>query len=137
VSTDQGRATPDQLTVVRRPGRLAQHAVALRGRVRAWPGGVTIWRGLVVVVGLVLVLGGLALVPLPGPGWLIVFLGIAVWGTEFEWAARLLVWAKLKVFQGTNRIAQLPLWLRVLGGLATLGVVVAVVWAYLVWQNWI
>ena len=37
-----------------------------------------------------MVLGGLALVPLPGPGWLIVILGIAVWASEFEPAARLL-----------------------------------------------
>ncbi|MBG6238829.1 uncharacterized protein (TIGR02611 family) [Mycetocola sp. CAN_C7] len=32
---------------------------------------------------------GLLLVPLPGPGWLIVFLGLALLGTEFRWARRL------------------------------------------------
>ena len=48
-------------------------------------------------VGLVLVLGGLVLVPLPGPGWLIVILGIAVWASEFEPAARLLDFVKDKV----------------------------------------
>jgi uncharacterized protein (TIGR02611 family) len=31
---------------------------------------------------------GLLLVPLPGPGWLIVFLGLAVLGTEFAWAKK-------------------------------------------------
>lgn len=32
---------------------------------------------------------GLLLVPLPGPGWLIVFLGLAILGTEFSWAHRM------------------------------------------------
>lgn len=32
---------------------------------------------------------GLLLVPLPGPGWLVVFLGLAILGTEFAWAGRL------------------------------------------------
>lgn len=43
----------------------------------------------VAIVGGVLAVGGLLLVPLPGPGWLIVFLGLAVLGTEFHWARRI------------------------------------------------
>ena len=39
-------------------------------------------------VGGILAVGGLLLVPLPGPGWLVVFLGLAVLGTEFHWARR-------------------------------------------------
>lgn len=31
---------------------------------------------------------GLLLVPLPGPGWLVVFLGLAILGTEFTWAKK-------------------------------------------------
>lgn len=46
------------------------------------------------VVGGVLAVGGLLLVPLPGPGWLIVFLGLAVLGTEFHWARRVAGWLK-------------------------------------------
>ncbi|PJJ65501.1 TIGR02611 family protein [Compostimonas suwonensis] len=38
--------------------------------------------------GLIAVIG-LLLVPLPGPGWLVVFLGLGVLGTEFHWARRL------------------------------------------------
>lgn len=41
------------------------------------------------VLGGVIAIGGLALVPLPGPGWLVVFLGLAILGTEFAWAQRL------------------------------------------------
>ena len=41
------------------------------------------------VLGGVVTIGGLLLVPLPGPGWLSVFLGLAILGTEFAWAKRL------------------------------------------------
>ncbi|WP_240658659.1 TIGR02611 family protein [Microbacterium sp. CPCC 204701] len=46
------------------------------------------------VVGGTLAIGGLLLVPLPGPGWLVVFLGLAVLGTEFRWARRVAGWFK-------------------------------------------
>lgn len=39
------------------------------------------------VVGGALVLGGLAMLVLPGPGILVVALGFAVLGTEYVWAA--------------------------------------------------
>ena len=41
----------------------------------------------VTVVGGVLVLGGLAMLILPGPGILVVVAGFAVLGTEYAWAA--------------------------------------------------
>ena len=49
--------------------------------------GVGILGGTIAVVGLLLV-------PLPGPGWLIVFLGLAVLGTEFAWAKRMAAFVK-------------------------------------------
>ena len=44
----------------------------------------------VTVVGGVLVLGGLAMLVLPGPGLLVVVAGFAVLGTEYAWAAHAL-----------------------------------------------
>lgn len=41
----------------------------------------------VTVVGAALVLAGLAMVVLPGPGLLVVVAGFAVLGTEYAWAA--------------------------------------------------
>ena len=41
----------------------------------------------VTVIGAVLVLGGLAMLVLPGPGILVVVAGFAVLGTEYAWAA--------------------------------------------------
>ena len=101
---------------------------AWRRRIRANPTWVTIYRGVVFVVGLVLVLGGFALVPLPGPGWLIVILGIAVWASEFEPAARLLDFVKARVRTWEVWIKRQAWWVKGLVGLGTALVVAAALW---------
>jgi uncharacterized protein (TIGR02611 family) len=76
------------------PGRLRSTLVRLRARMRRHP---VLHHGYRVIVGIIggaIVIGGLILVPLPGPGWLIVFIGIAVLGTEFAWARRLGRWGR-------------------------------------------
>lgn len=45
--------------------------------------------------GVVLIVGIIA-IPYPGPGWLIVFAGLAILGREFKWAGRLLVFGRQK-----------------------------------------
>ena len=66
---------------------------ALLGRSRAWihrhPRLRAPYRLLVALAGLTVIVVGLILVPLPGPGWLIVFVGVATLGTEFPAAHRL------------------------------------------------
>jgi uncharacterized protein (TIGR02611 family) len=47
-------------------------------------------RAAVVLAGFVVVLAGLAMIPLPGPGLLVTALGLAVLALEFAWAERLL-----------------------------------------------
>jgi uncharacterized protein (TIGR02611 family) len=42
------------------------------------------------ILAFVIVLGGLALVPLPGPGWAVVFIGLGMLALEFEWAENLM-----------------------------------------------
>lgn len=45
------------------------------------------WRWLVtVLVGVILVIAGIILLPLPGPGGLVIILGLTVLAVEFEWA---------------------------------------------------
>jgi uncharacterized protein (TIGR02611 family) len=67
-------------------------------RCRAWieryPHARWAYRFGVGVLGVVVALIGLVLVPLPGPGWLIVFLGIAILGTEFPTAHRFAAFLK-------------------------------------------
>ncbi len=49
------------------------------------------------MLGLLVVVLGLLLVPLPGPGWLIVIFGIAIWSSEFDRAHRLLTWVRRRL----------------------------------------
>jgi uncharacterized protein (TIGR02611 family) len=50
------------------------------------------WRGVVLVVGLVLVAAGLVMLVTPGPGIALILAGLALLSTEFSWAKRLLDW---------------------------------------------
>jgi uncharacterized protein (TIGR02611 family) len=43
-----------------------------------------------VVVGFTLLIVGVLLLVLPGPGWVTIFLGLALLAAEFAWARRLL-----------------------------------------------
>ena len=43
-----------------------------------------------IVAGFTLLLVGIALLVLPGPGWVTIFLGLALLAAEFTWARRLL-----------------------------------------------
>ena len=47
-------------------------------------------RAAVVLAGFVVVLAGLAMIPLPGPGLLVTAVGLAVRALEFVWAERML-----------------------------------------------
>jgi hypothetical protein len=50
------------------------------------------WRGVVLVVGLVLIAAGLVMIVTPGPGIAAILAGLALLSTEFAWAKRLLNW---------------------------------------------
>jgi uncharacterized protein (TIGR02611 family) len=64
-------------------------------------------RSLVALVGTTIVLIGLLLVFLPGPGALVVLLGLAVLGTEFVWAQRLIRRARELGKQGQQYVKSL------------------------------
>jgi uncharacterized protein (TIGR02611 family) len=61
------------------------------------------WQVGVFVVGLAVVVAGVIMLPLPGPGWLVIFGGMAIWATEFVWAQLALRWTKRKVTEATQR----------------------------------
>jgi uncharacterized protein (TIGR02611 family) len=60
----------------------------------------------VTFAGSVVVIIGLILVPLPGPGWAIVFGGLAILATEYVWARRLLNFAKEKVGEAVDVVTR-------------------------------
>jgi hypothetical protein len=61
-------------------------------------------RILVTIVGVLVVILGIVLIPLPGPGWAIVFGGLAILATEYVWAERLLAFAKRKAMSAKDKI---------------------------------
>jgi uncharacterized protein (TIGR02611 family) len=80
-----------------------------------------LWRVLIGVVGTGVVITGVVLLPLPGPGWLIIFAGLAILATEFVWAQRLLAQARRFVAAWTAWVIRQPRWGQVLiGGLGLL-----------------
>ena len=57
-----------------------------RDRLRDRPKADFGYRIVVGVVGLVVLAVGILAIPYPGPGWAIVFVGLAILATEFDWA---------------------------------------------------
>ena len=84
------------------------------------------YRVLVGIVGGLIVAVGLAAIPLPGPGWLIVFAGLFVLASEFTWAERLLEFTKGHVKRWTDWVATQPVWVRLLIWAATVAFVYGV-----------
>lgn len=58
----------------------------------------------VTIVGFVLILVGIALLVLPGPGLLVIIGGLAVLGTEYMWARRMLELARQKAKETAARV---------------------------------
>jgi uncharacterized protein (TIGR02611 family) len=62
-----------------------------------------LWRVVVGVLGgLITLIGVVALIG-PGPGWLILFVGLGVLASEFAWADRALIKAKVAAFRARDR----------------------------------
>lgn len=56
-----------------------------------------VYKVLVTILGVAVVVVGVILIPLPGPGWLIVFLGMTILGSEYHWARRLTGWLRMQL----------------------------------------
>lgn len=83
----------------------------------------------IAITGTLVLLVGIIAIPYPGPGWLIVFAGLAILATEFTWAQRVLEYAKERyghwtawlksqspivrtaILAGTGGVIVLTLWL--------------------------
>jgi uncharacterized protein (TIGR02611 family) len=110
---------------------LTDRARALRGRVRRQRGGRLVWRVAVTVLGVAVTALGIVLLPLPGPGWLIIFAGLGLLATEYAWAARILRTAREQVRRWTEWAKRQSLLVRAL--LALAGLVVLAGALVLVW----
>ncbi len=113
---EQGRPTTDHVRVVRE-------------RIRSSRTGRTVYRFVVGLLGVAITITGLILVPLPGPGWLIVLAGLAVLATEFEPAHRLLEFARRHLQSWTAWVGRQGPAVRAGVGLGTFLCVAAGLWA--------
>jgi uncharacterized protein (TIGR02611 family) len=96
--------------------------------IRANPTGRIALKVFVGIAGLLVVAVGAALIPLPGPGWLIVLGGIGIWAIEFSWARRLLQFTRRNLRKWTSWIGRQSWPVRLLIGLVGMIFVGAVVW---------
>lgn len=64
------------------------------------------------IMGGIVLLFGVIAIPYPGPGWLIVFSGLAILATEFDWAKRLLAFTRSKYDAWTSWLKRQPMWIR-------------------------
>lgn len=119
------------------PGLLDEIADKLRfrDRIKRKPGLGLAYRISVGVLGWAIIVLGIFLLPLPGPGWLIIFLGLGILASEFAWAERLLNFAKRNVKAWTRWLARQSIFVKGLVSLACFALIGAVIWGYVVWQG--
>ena len=126
---DGGALITDQRREDDEPGLLDEVAdrLGFRDRLKKRPALAMAYRIVVGMVGTAVVLLGLVLVPFPGPGWLIVFLGLGILATEFAWAERLLDFGTAKFRAWLRWLGRQNLVVRGLISVATLAFVAGVV----------
>ena len=83
------------------------------------------YRIVVGVVGAAVLATGILAIPYPGPGWLILFAGLAILGTEFMWAKRALRWTRARYDAWTGWVRRQPAVVRI-GVIVLTGAIVLV-----------
>jgi uncharacterized protein (TIGR02611 family) len=89
-------------------------------------------RALYVVAGLTLLLGGIAMLVLPGPAFVVIPIGLALLSLEFTWAERLLDRSLEEAAKAQHKAAQTTTTQRVLTGVA----VALAAGAFGAWAYW-
>jgi uncharacterized protein (TIGR02611 family) len=108
--------------------RSMDHVRVVRERIRSRRASRAVYRIVVALLGVAITLGGLLLVPLPGPGWLIVFAGLALLATEFDPARRVLEFGRRTLRGWTAWLGRQRMGVRAGVGLGTLACVAAGLW---------
>jgi uncharacterized protein (TIGR02611 family) len=95
-----------------------------------------LYRIVVAVAGVLVVLAGVALsLPgVPGPGILLIVVGLGLLALEFDRAERLLELLLDRVEHLIDQASDAPLWQQVLGGAVTLAVIAAGILVFVLWD---
>jgi uncharacterized protein (TIGR02611 family) len=99
-----------------------------RDRLRERPRLEFFYRIAVGVVGLAVFALGIVAIPYPGPGWAIVFIGLGILATEFDWARRLLGYAKERYDQAMAWFHRQGPLVQIFGGVLTALIVALTLW---------
>jgi uncharacterized protein (TIGR02611 family) len=63
-----------------------------------------LWRLIILVVGCVVLLAGVAMLALPGPGILVIIAGLAILAREFTWAEKTLDRTKAQAVKAKDKV---------------------------------
>ncbi len=102
----------------------------LRNWFKKTPNGALLWQLLIGFFGGVVFLLGLFFLIAPGPGLLVIFLGLGILATEFTWARRAVVKAK-KVAATAKSNTLFPSWAKYLPIILILALGIVGIWLYL------
>lgn len=112
----------------KRPGDRLSAWAHRRDRLRERPVADFTYRVAVGAVGLTVLLIGIVAIPYPGPGWAILFLGLAILATEFYWARRTLTFTRGHYDNAMAWLGRQGWWVQALAAVFTAAVVVATLW---------
>ena len=101
-----------------------------RDRLRDKPAAEIGYRIAVAIIGLAVLAVGILAIPYPGPGWAIVFVGLAILATEFDWARRLLAYTRKRYDRVMAWFRRQHIAVKGVGALFTAAVVVATLWLF-------
>ena len=102
--------------------------IAFRERLESRPALRLLFRIGVAVIGTAVLVLGIVLIPYPGPGWLVVFAGLAILATEFSWAGRVLTYARGRYDSWTRWLGRQHWAVKLLVLVATGCFVFAILW---------
>ena len=108
--------------------RIADRRRKFRARIGANPTLDLAYRITVGVVGLIVLTVGILAIPYPGPGWLIVFAGLGILASEFEWAHRLLEFARQHYDRFMAWFSRQSIVVKAAGALLTTVIVLLTLW---------
>lgn len=85
-------------------------------------------RILIGFVGWAVLLAGIIMIPYPGPGWLVVFIGLSILATEFRWAKNTheFLRQRYEAWQAWLRVQ--PFYIRAIFWILTCITVVVTIW---------
>ena len=87
-----------------------------------------VFRALIAIVGGAVLIAGIIMIPYPGPGWVVVFIGLAILSQEFEWAGRSLHYARTRYDRWSEWVGRQHWGIKTLLFCLTSIIVIATIW---------